>query len=167
MKWASGSNLVDDTTEAATGGEDPTHQLDFNFVTVKAKVPGSWVGSGTTNGDVIFAGTFSSQKLNGGDKTKLILGANNKLYTPSSSLQELSVAACRGYFIIPKAAVEGTSAPQFVMGFDDDETTGIQTIDITPEGWNNAPAIYNLSGQRLNSLQKGVNIVNGKKVVIK
>ena len=29
------------------------------------------------------------------------------------------------------------------------------------------PVIYNLSGQRLNSLQKGINIVNGKKVLVK
>jgi hypothetical protein len=32
---------------------------------------------------------------------------------------------------------------------------------------NSEPVIYNLSGQRLNSLQKGINIVNGKKVLVK
>jgi hypothetical protein len=175
VKWISGSKLVDNTTEVAekeaAHATNPSvvvptlkHQLDFNYVTVKATAEGSWVSEATTNGSVIFAGTFSTTELEGGVQTNLILGPNDKLYYPSETL---SVAACRGYFIIPQAAVNGTSAPQFVMGFDDDETTGIQTIDITPEGWNNAPAIYNLSGQRLNSLQKGINIVNGKKVVVK
>ena len=175
VKWISGSNLVDNTTEVAekevAHATNPSvvvptlkHQLDFNYVTVKATAEGSWASGATTNGSVSFAGTFSTTELESGDKTKLILGPNDKLYYPSETL---SVAACRGYFIIPQEAVNGTSAPQFVMGFDDDETTGIQTIDITPEGWNNAPAIYNLSGQRLNSLQKGINIVNGKKVVVK
>lgn len=175
VKWISGSKLVDNTKEVAekevAHATNPSvvvptlkHQLDFNYVTVKATEAGSWVSEATTNGSVIFAGTFSTTELKGGVQTNLILGPNDKLYYPSETL---SVAACRGYFIIPQEAVNGTSAPQFVMGFDDDETTGIQTIDITPEGWNNAPAIYNLSGQRLNSLQKGINIVNGKKVVVK
>ena len=31
---------------------------------------------------------------------------------------------------------------------------------------NNSP-IYNLNGQRMQSLQKGINIVNGKKVLMK
>ena len=30
-----------------------------------------------------------------------------------------------------------------------------------------APAIYNLAGQRINALQKGLNIVGGKKVLVK
>ena len=29
------------------------------------------------------------------------------------------------------------------------------------------PGIYNLAGQRLEKMQKGINIVNGKKVMIK
>jgi hypothetical protein len=43
-------------------------------------------------------------------------------------------------------------------------TDGISTIN--KERGENA-VIYNLQGVRLNSLQKGINIVNGKKVVIK
>ena len=165
VKWSSGNNLVDDTKEAEDEGDNPTHQLDFRNVVVKEATAGAWSGNANSNGTVTFQGTFSSEALNRGDQTKLILGSNNTLYYPKGSEGTLSVAACRGYFIIPEAAA--SAAPQFVMGFDDDETTGIQTIDVTPEGWNNAPAIYNLSGQRLNSLQKGVNIVNGKKVVVK
>ena len=43
--------------------------------------------------------------------------------------------------------------------------TGIETIHHTPFTVKNS--IYNLQGIRLNSLQKGLNIVNGKKIVVK
>lgn len=45
----------------------------------------------------------------------------------------------------------------------DGEVTGIETIF----GNTEKPVIYNTAGQRLNSLQKGVNIVNGHKVLVK
>jgi hypothetical protein len=43
--------------------------------------------------------------------------------------------------------------------------TGIETIHNSQFTVSNS--IYNLQGIRLNSLQKGLNIVNGKKIVIK
>lgn len=45
----------------------------------------------------------------------------------------------------------------------DGEVTGIEGIF----GNTEKPVIYNTAGQRLNSLQKGVNIVNGHKVLVK
>ena len=36
-----------------------------------------------------------------------------------------------------------------------------KNVALKPQG------IYNIAGQRLNSLQKGINIVNGKKVFVK
>ncbi|MBO7069385.1 MAG: hypothetical protein J6W52_12060 [Bacteroidaceae bacterium] len=50
----------------------------------------------------------------------------------------------------------------YLFNFDESET-GIDAIDndkLTIDG-----AIYNLAGQRLNRMQKGINIVNGKKVL--
>ena len=44
------------------------------------------------------------------------------------------------------------------------DPSGIE--DVTISGIEDAP-VYNLSGQRLSAPQKGINIVNGKKVVIK
>ena len=47
--------------------------------------------------------------------------------------------------------------------FDEDDATGIKTINNglqTTDG-----AIYNLAGQRLSKMQKGINIINGKKVL--
>ena len=45
------------------------------------------------------------------------------------------------------------------------DATGIETVQRST--FNVQPAIYNLQGVRLSGLQKGLNIVNGKKVVIK
>lgn len=47
--------------------------------------------------------------------------------------------------------------------FDEDDATAIKAIDNaqqTAEG-----AIYNLSGQRMSKMQKGINVINGKKVL--
>jgi hypothetical protein len=52
----------------------------------------------------------------------------------------------------------------FVISFDD--ATGIS--DIIPETKENRThLIYNISGQRLNKSQKGLNIIGNKKVIIK
>ena len=40
-------------------------------------------------------------------------------------------------------------------------------LKMNAEEDNIIPAIYNLQGVRLNNLRKGVNIVGGKKVIIK
>ena len=47
----------------------------------------------------------------------------------------------------------------------DEETDGIGIIDNGQLTIDNSP-IYNLNGQRVESLQKGINIVNGKKVLV-
>lgn len=52
----------------------------------------------------------------------------------------------------------------FILTFDDDEATGIVEISAAKP---DATTIYNLSGQRVNHTQKGIYIVNGKKVLVK
>lgn len=65
-----------------------------------------------------------------------------------------------------KVYIEITSAmsgvKSFVFDFDDD-ATGINSIDNEQLTIDNA--IYNVAGQRLNKMQKGINIVNGKKIL--
>ena len=52
----------------------------------------------------------------------------------------------------------------FVINWDN--ATGIEAVDSLQMTVDNK-AIYNLSGQRLSKLLKGVNIVGGKKVLVK
>ena len=60
--------------------------------------------------------------------------------------------------------IDATTAnvKSFIFDFEDDAD-----VILSPSGEIKDEAIYNLSGQRLNKLQKGINIVNGKKVFIK
>ena len=151
VKWTSGSNFVDNTSDGNT-----RHEVDFYNVTVTKLAPQAPAANGVT-----FQGTFSSSAtLTAGDKTKLILGANNKLYYPSKNI---NVGACRAYFIIPAAAA---SAREMVLSFDDEMTTAIQTPKLN-SGSKDSDNFFNLNGQRLSAPKKGINIVNGKKVLVK
>ncbi len=62
----------------------------------------------------------------------------------------------RGYFDIPA----GTEVKGFVF---DDGATGIKTIDHSSLTIDHS--VFNLAGQRLNKAQKGINIINGKKIL--
>lgn len=167
VKWAepyehtSDGNYVDNT---AKGGS--RHELDFPGVTITAAAPGAWYGKGTTNGNITFQGTFSlSADLSEGVKTNLVLGVKDDkdyLYYPSNTI---NVGASRGYFKVPQAAV--AAAHEFVMAFDDGTTTSISTVNGSGLTIHGSDTYYNLNGQRLSAPQKGINIVNGKKVVIK
>lgn len=64
-------------------------------------------------------------------------------------------------FIVQSPSVP---AQAMCMVFDDGNITSIAS----PHGdTGEGAAIYNLSGIRLNQLQKGINIVNGKKIIVK
>ncbi len=54
----------------------------------------------------------------------------------------------------------------FENGFNFDDAVGIKAIDNGQLTIDNAE-IFNLAGQKMSKLQKGVNIVNGKKVLVK
>ena len=47
----------------------------------------------------------------------------------------------------------------------EDDATGIESIQNSKFKIQNEDAIYNLTGQRIQKMQKGINIVNGKKVL--
>ena len=47
------------------------------------------------------------------------------------------------------------------------DTDGIDVLKGEHEGLKNDDVIFNLAGQRLSKLQKGINIVNGKKGLVK
>ena len=158
VKWANGTDLVDNTTKMK---KEAVHQLDFTGVEICSTAPTFWEGNGASEGAIQFVGTYSPTALTAGDKTKLVLGNDDKLYYPTKNM---SVNSCRGYFIIPGAAA---NAQELVMSFDDDEmTTTIQTLNVD-KGSKDDNAVYNLNGQRLSAPRKGLNIVNGKKVIIK
>lgn len=93
----------------------------------------------------------------------LLLGGENKLYKPNKSMW---VYATRAYFTYTGSIA---MAREFVMDFGEGEqtTTYIDNITVEDNRESQVEGIFNLNGQRLDAPQKGINIINGKKVVIK
>ena len=69
-----------------------------------------------------------------------------------------TIVAGKGYLDIVAGDVK-------VFYFADDDATGIENIE--NETLRTEKSVYNLNGQRMNKLQRGLNIVNGRKVVVK
>ena len=82
-------------------------------------------------------------------------GANIGFYWMAEGGAAFTNGAHKAYLALPSNGVKG-----FAFGLEDD-ATGIQAIENAAENG----AIYNLAGQRINKMQKGINIVNGKKIL--
>ena len=107
-------------------------------------------------GGVTFQGTYAPIAA-GGDLTgKYVLTPEAKIQEASSSA---SMKGFRAYFNTNGASVKA-------LVFDDGTATRIVTIDNGQLTMDNVD-VYNLAGQKLNQVRKGVNIVNGKKVLVK
>ena len=140
VKWEDSSGLVDPVV--------------FNGVTISSTSPTS-----ITSNDrkVTFVGTYSPVSLTKDDTSNLYMGAGSTLYYPNED--DFFVRSFRAYFHIdPSASVKG-----YVMDFGEDDATSIDHSTLNIE--HSERAIYNVAGQRINTMQKGINIVNGKKIL--
>lgn len=81
--------------------------------------------------------------------------SSNNLHLVDS---EVSLKGYRGYFNVSVPA----PVKSLALNFDDADV--IKALEAAE---NEKPVIYNLAGQRLSKAQKGVNIINGKKVLVK
>ena len=94
-----------------------------------------------------------------------VLGAENKIYKPS---KQMWVYATRGYFTYTKkSGIDLTRSIKMDLGDGNLETTYIDDITVEDNRESQVEGIFNLNGQRLDAPQKGINIINGRKVVIK
>ena len=106
---------------------------------------------------VTFVGRFSPVVLTAADNGNAYVVSNSTLYQVTSNV---NVNAYRGYFTVDTT---GGGVKNFVLDFGNGETTSIEAL----ESETRDKVIYNLAGQRVQKAQKGIFIVNGKKVVIK
>ena len=74
--------------------------------------------------------------------------------------EEIAVPAGKGYLVI---GVGGGAGVKAFYGFDEDDATAIEMVN-GQSSMVNGP-IFNLAGQRMSKQQKGVNIINGKKIL--
>ena len=72
--------------------------------------------------------------------------------------------AHKAYLTVPK--MSGANARSFYLFSDAETTTGIDNVQSAKESTGNLK-IYNLNGQRVSTPQRGIYIVNGKKVLVK
>lgn len=101
-------------------------------------------------------GTYLAKDIDGA--TDYVLGINGDK-VGFYHWDRHNLAANRAYIDTPEGPAKG-----FVINWD--IATGIKAMDNVQGKMDNAE-IYNLAGQRMNRIQKGVNIVNGKKVLVK
>ena len=111
----------------------------------------------TTEGDA----TFTTDLKTGATKADgTQYGFTSKFGTPAFAQvqKDQDIPAKKGYIVL-----SGASAAKYSICFGD-EATGIQTIEAASAA--NA-AMYNLAGQRVDKVYKGIVIVNGKKYLNK
>ncbi len=106
--------------------------------------------TGVMSGTKIDAGTYALQTQDG-VQAFYIVGTNG-----------VTLPAYRAYL---KLSTEDTSVRALSLG--DNSATAIEAVEALDALTSGEAAIYDLSGRRLSKLQKGVNIVNGKKVIVK
>ena len=141
IKWASADNLVNPT---------------FAGVTVKKVTKNTDFNGGC------FVGSYSPVDFTANDKTKLFLGAANKLHWPNATM---TLGACRAYF-----ELSNTPAPDmnFVVNFGDETTEVNEVIEVNGVNDN---TWFTLDGRRIANGQqptaKGIYIHGGHKVVVK
>lgn len=100
--------------------------------------------TGVYENTVVPVGSYVLQNLNG--KVGFYLVAEGKQPT---------LGANRCYLTVPASGVKA-------FYLDGDDATGISNVDANVDA---NEVIYNIAGQRINELQKGINIVNGKKIL--
>ena len=109
-----------------------------------------WLTGVLEENDYVPSGSYILSKYNGRFAFYKVDGENVK-----------EAQQYRCYLTIP--ADQPTAVSAFYLN-GEGETTGINTL---LNGNNGETEIYDLSGKRLNHLQKGINIVNGQKVLVK
>lgn len=134
--------------------------------------------SKVTNGKYVFCGTLNGHSFKDKDgwttwsMTKTYYGIEKqsntfkKLKNGYGVTNQETNSECSPYHAFIEVKENGNSAPalKVIGGGGDDGTTGIggmKTEEVKTD------AIYNLNGQRMAAPRKGINIINGKKVIIK
>lgn len=125
--------------EAKTGSYAPTFDVDADDIDSDLEVSN---GTVTGDGSTIFA------LANGTNGIGFYLVKNSNVIPAGKVYLKIS---------------GGGSVKEFI-GFGDD-VTGIKEIEKASSNTDNV--IFNLSGQRMSRVKKGVNIVNGKKALVK
>ena len=128
--------------------------------------------SETANGNYQLQGLYTQKEFSKDADNNCYIVKGNKLMNPAMLLEKTKVqkVASKPFraYMVDNSSAPTAGAKMFSIGFDNDGTTAIDTINTIAD---NKAEYYDLQGKRLNAPQKGINIVkrNGKtmKVIIK
>ena len=141
VKWAESENVTDPTFEGVV-----LSTADAVSVT-------------SADEAIAFKGLFAPEGIYSADNNNLYLADDNNLYWPTA--EDFTVNAFRAYFQMSTTS----EAPvlRSILSFGEGATRINSTSTSTEENW------YDLSGRQLNDkpAERGIYIVNGKKVVVK
>ena len=128
--------------------------------------------SETTDGNYQLQGLYTQKEFNKNADNNCYIVKGDKLMNPAKLLENTKVqkVASKPFraYMVDNSSTPAAGAKMFSIGFDNDGTTAIDTINTIA---NDKAEYYDLQGKRLNEPQKGINIVKrgGKtmKVIIK
>jgi hypothetical protein len=182
------AKVFDDTSNL-----DGEGQLTLNFTTAPATIPAGtpfiikWDNTGVNLENPVFAGVTISnaaeQEVKSTDTKVKFVGQyspfnitaeniNSILYVASGnkigySKNQRTLKSCRAHFWVQPNGTAQAAARFINIDWSDGETTSISIVNFDSE--NAASGIYTLDGRKLSTepTQKGLYIMNGKKVIIK
>ena len=114
-------------------------------------------------------GTYTpirSDEMKNDEYDILIFGTNGELYCPASSIADdiITINPFYAYIRLPKGAINWSNGEQVRVLHQDSETTGIEKADVE---YPKPMVIYDLTGRRVTTMEQGIYIVNGRKLIIK
>ena len=128
--------------------------------------------SETADANYQLKGLYTQKEFSKDADNNCYIVKGNKLMNPAKLLENINVTkvASKPFraYMVDNSSSAAAGAKMFSIGFDDDSTTAIDTLNAIA---NDKAEYYDLQGKRLNEPQKGINIVKrgGKtmKVIIK
>ena len=148
-----GINL--ESVESLEAGNAYIFKADADATSITATYSGSYADATDANG---MLGNLSSTDTNAPQGSYVVSG--NEIHKVTGDA--VKVGQYKAYITLTGIS-EATSRGAIFMGLDD-ESTGIESVQ-TEKG--NGYTIYNLQGQRVTGANKGLFIVNGKKMLMK
>ena len=133
-------------TPAIVNGNEGTHQFTITM---------SDNGAATSLSESILKGNYVASNVTQSGDSKKFVFANNTFKAFEGS-KEITANQCWVEYNQPKAT-------ELTICFSD--PTGIEEITSTPQG--KSGDIYDIAGKRLNTPQKGINIIDSKKILVK
>ena len=172
-----------DFTDAESNGYSAWQVTDVSdgvitFAQITGKVKGGTpvLLKGTANATINMTACDSENNISGTNKLKGTLAETYLTQVDGSYInfglsgnQFKKVAdgtvVPKGKAYLPVLTSEISAVKAFTFFFDDDDATSIESIQDSRFKIQDEEAIYNLAGQRISKMQKGINIVNGKKIL--